>query len=86
MGDDGGPQGVGIELPPGVDTVEWVNGSPDAQLWRLDYGQLGTVEFTLPIGGKVRLKVGVEPPRITINDSEIDIADGDNVTRLNKPD
>ena len=45
-------------------------------------GDYGSIEFTVPLGGKFRLRAGTVSPTITFNDAEPGLVDGVNIVRI----
>ncbi|MBS9938678.1 hypothetical protein [Vibrio alginolyticus] len=47
-----------------------VNQCDTAKNYTLDYGEYGSVTFTLIVGGEFKFVVGDKPPKIYMNDAE----------------
>ena len=52
--------------------------------WRMHVasGDYGSIEFTVPLGGKFRLRAGTVSPTITFNEAEPGSVDGVNIVRI----
>ena len=54
--------------------------------WTVDCGKFGLISIILPPRGTFEIKAGTIIPGIYVDDVESDIADGDNVIRIEHPD
>ena len=63
--------------------VEFVNTSKTPRLLTFDFGPLGKVCFTVPIGGKFQYTPPSFAPRIFLDEAEV-VVTGGNVVPLNK--
>ena len=84
-GESGEPQVLSWTVDPGT-VLRWHNRTSNAQLWRFQCGEYGEITVTVPIGGMVELRTGTVAPTAILNDAPINIADGNNVVRINDQD
>ena len=53
---------------------------------KIESGDYGAFEATLPIGAKLALTVGTQAPVVTIGGADIEVGDADNIVWLHKDD